>query len=155
MPSAAGPDGTRERRGFRRPDIVVGDRYGTSCDSRYVECVENALRRRGYKVQRNKPYAGGYITEYFGSISRSCDALQIEVNRGLYMDERTLERLPGFDKVAADMSDVIGELERLVAADLAAPQGQRRGRIDRRPNSRAGPLPKKKGGRLRCKRPQV
>ncbi len=123
MPSAAGPDGTVSVEEVRRPDIIVGDRYGTSCDSRYVECVESALRRRGYKVQRNKPYAGGYITEYFGSISRSCDALQIEVNRGLYMDERTLQRLPRFDKVAADMSDVIGELERLVAADLTVRKG--------------------------------
>lgn len=117
MPST-GPDATPTLDDLRRPDMVIGDRYGTSCDPRYVECVEDALRRRGYKVQRNKPYAGGYITEYFGSISRSCDALQIEVNRGLYMDERTLERRPQFEAVAQDMTDTLGELARLLAADL-------------------------------------
>lgn len=119
MPSTTGPDGTATIDDLRRPDVVIGDRYGTSCDSRYVECVEDALRRRGYKVQRNKPYAGGYITEYFGSISRACDALQIEVNRGLYMDERTLERRPRFTAVAQDMADVLGELGNLLANDLA------------------------------------
>jgi N-formylglutamate amidohydrolase len=119
MPSAAGHEGISSVEDMRRPDIIVGDRYGASSDARYVECVETALRRRGYKVHRNKPYAGGYITEYFGSITRSCDALQIEVNRALYMDERTLERLPGFDRLAADLGEVLGELERLASAELA------------------------------------
>lgn len=123
MPSATGPDGTRTIDDLRRPDVVVGDRYGTSCDPRYVDCVEDALRRRGYRVHRNKPYAGGYITEHFGAISRSCDALQIEVNRGLYMDERTLERRPEFDKIASDMAEALGEAGRLVAADLAERKG--------------------------------
>jgi N-formylglutamate amidohydrolase len=123
MPSASGPDGLQTIEDLRRPDIVLGDRYGTSCDPRYVECVESALRARGYKVLRNKPYAGGYITEYFGSISRSCDALQIELNRGLYMDERTLERRPGFGRIAQDMTDVLRELNRFLASDLAARKG--------------------------------
>lgn len=120
MPSTTGPGGAPTLEDLRRPDIVIGDRFGSSCDTRYVACVEDALRRRGYKVQRNKPYAGGYITEYFGSISRSCDALQIEVNRGLYMDERTLERRPQFERVAQDMTEALGELARLLAADLAS-----------------------------------
>lgn len=119
MPSTTGPDGTATIDDLRRPDVVIGDRYGTSCNVRYVEFVEESLRRRGYKVQRNKPYAGGYITEYFGSISRSCDALQIEVNRGLYMDERTLERRPRFAAMAQDMADVLGELNNLLCDDLA------------------------------------
>ena len=119
MPSTTGPDGTATIDDLRRPDVVIGDRFGTSCDVRYVECVEDSLRRRGYKVQRNKPYAGGYITEYFGSISRSCDALQIEVNRGLYMDERTLERRPRFTTMAQDMADALGELGNLLSEDLA------------------------------------
>lgn len=120
MPSASGPDGVQTIEDLRRPDVVLGDRYGTSCDPRYVECVETSLRSRGYKVLHNKPYAGGYITEYFGSISRSCDALQIELNRGLYMDERTLERRPRFDAIAQDMTDVLAELGKLLADDLAS-----------------------------------
>jgi N-formylglutamate amidohydrolase len=123
MPSAANPDGAPSIEDLRRPDIVIGDRYGTSCDARYVECVEAALRQRGYKVQRNRPYAGGYITEYFGAISRSCDALQVEINRGLYMDEKTLEPRPRFEAIAKDMTDVFGEVERLLAADLASRKG--------------------------------
>ncbi|MFN3891572.1 MAG: N-formylglutamate amidohydrolase [Beijerinckiaceae bacterium] len=123
MPSTTGPDGTATADDLRRPDVVIGDRYGTSCDSRYVDCVEAALRRRGYRVQRNKPYAGGYITEYFGSISRSCDALQIELNRSLYMDERTLERRPRFEAVARDMTDVLGELGQLLRAGPARRDG--------------------------------
>lgn len=123
MPSTTGPDGTATADDLRRPDVVVGDRYGTSCDPRYVECVEASLRRRGYRVQRNKPYAGGYITEYFGSISRSCDALQIELNRGLYMDERTLERRARFDSVARDMTEALGEVGALLASDLAERRG--------------------------------
>jgi len=123
MPSTSGPDGTPTVHDMRRPDVVIGDRYGASCDPRFVDCVEGALRRRGYKVQRNKPYAGGYITEYFGSISRSCDALQIEINRGLYMDERTMERRPQFAKIAQDLGEALGELGDLLMADLANIQG--------------------------------
>jgi N-formylglutamate amidohydrolase len=123
MPSTTGPDGTPTLDDIRRPDVVVGDRYGTSCDPRYVDCVEDALRRRGYKVQRNKPYAGGYITEYFGSISRSCDALQIELNRGLYMDERTMERSQRFDAIAKDMTEVLGELGNMLESEMSARDG--------------------------------
>ena len=99
-----------------RADVVIGDRYGTSCDSVYVECVEETLRGLGYKVVRNKPYAGGYITEYFGAASQSCEALQIEINRGLYMDERTLTKKPAFHLVAQDMALVTGALAALANA---------------------------------------
>ena len=115
-PALSGSDKTRA-------DIVIGDRYGTSCDAIYVDCAETILRGLGYRVLRNKPYAGGYITEYFGSISRSCDALQIELNRGLYMDERTLERRSRFEAIAQDMTEVLGELGRLLANDLALRNG--------------------------------
>ncbi len=119
MPSTASGDPSRPDP-ERRPDVILGDRYGTSCDSRLVSLVESTLRRLGYRVERNKPYAGGYITEYFGSLSRQCDALQIEVNRALYMDERTLERTSGFDQLAADMTHLLADIEAFVAADLAA-----------------------------------
>lgn len=123
MPSTASGDPSRPDA-ERRPDVILGDRYGASCDGRLMSVVESALRRRGYRVERNKPYAGGYITEYFGALSRQCDALQIEINRALYMDERTLERTAGFDGIAADMTSVLEELEAFVATDLATrPKG--------------------------------
>lgn len=105
---------------MQRPDFVVGDRYGTSCAPDFTECVEFELRLRGYKVQRNKPYAGGFITEHYGHPGDECHALQIEVSRALYMDERSLTRGPRFSDVAADLARMAA-----ILADLAI---ARRGR---------------------------
>ena len=73
-----------------RPDFVLGDRYGTSCAGELTDFVGQFLTRLGYAVSRNKPYAGGFITEHYGQPSRGLHAMQMEVNRCLYMDERTL-----------------------------------------------------------------
>ena len=80
--------------GRLRPDIVLGDRYGTSCASELTDLAAQMLTRFGYSVSRNKPYAGGFITEHYGQPARGLHAVQIEINRSLYMDERTLERTP-------------------------------------------------------------
>jgi len=89
-----------------RPDFVVGDRYGASCAPYMIETVETELRTLGYAVQRNKPYAGGFITEYYGNPANRCHALQIEVSRPLYMDEKTLSKNSRFDQVASDLAKV-------------------------------------------------
>ena len=94
----------------QKPDIVVGDRYGTSCTPDLVDVVECELRRRGYEVQRNKPYAGGFITEHYGDPARECHAMQIEVSRALYMDERSVSRSERFGEVAADLAKIAGAL---------------------------------------------
>ncbi len=86
------PSTVRGGDGRLRPDIVLGDRYGTSCASELTDLAAHILGRRGYSVSRNKPYAGGFITEHYGNPARGIHALQIEVNRCLYMDERTLEK---------------------------------------------------------------
>ena len=62
-------------------DFVVGDRYGTSAAVELVQVLERAMRERGFVVQRNKPYAGGYITEHYGTPAAGVHAIQIEVNR--------------------------------------------------------------------------
>lgn len=93
-----------------KTDFVIGDRYGTSSDKDLVEGVEQAMRRLGYAVQRNKPYAGGFITEHYGTPLSGIHAIQIEVNRALYMDERRIEKLPRFADVAADLTDVLSDL---------------------------------------------
>src|SRR5450631_3441472 len=90
----------------QKPDFVVGDRYGTSCAPDFVDAVEYELRRRGYDVQRNKPYAGGFITEHYGNPAGECHAMQIEVSRALYMDERTLSKGERFAEVAADLAKI-------------------------------------------------
>ncbi len=104
----------------RRPktDFVIGDRHGTSSEPGFVEALEGAMRERGYVVQRNKPYAGGFITEHYGAPSAGVHAIQIEVNRSLYMNERTLVRTGRFQTVAADLTAILSVLAEEVAARL-------------------------------------
>ena len=76
--------------------MVLGDRYGTSCVAVVSEVIETSLRQAGYAVSRNKPYAGGFITEHYGNPAAGLHAIQIEFNRALYMNERRFERSAGF-----------------------------------------------------------
>src|SRR3569623_363781 len=92
------------REDKRRPDIVLGDRYGTSCAGALADVVDETFTALGYSVGRNKPYAGGFITEHYGSPANGTHTIQIELNRAIYMDERRRERGPQFRKVAADFS---------------------------------------------------
>ena len=97
MPSIAGSKDERPRA-----DMVLGDRYGTSCVPAVAETIESTLREQGYSVSRNKPYAGGFITEHYGNPTAGLHAIQLELNRALYMDERRYERSPTFARLAAD-----------------------------------------------------
>ena len=76
----------------RRPDMVIGDRYGTSCAALLPDMVEETMTALGYSVGRNKPYAGGFITEHYGNPASGLHTIQIELNRAIYMDERRRER---------------------------------------------------------------
>jgi N-formylglutamate amidohydrolase len=91
-------------RGAHAPDIVLGDRYGASCHPSLTALAEATLRRLGYRVARNTPFAGGHTTQTYGRPSERVHTLQIEINRALYVDERTLERSKGYARVRADMS---------------------------------------------------
>lgn len=122
MPSVGGP--TDDDRGADRPDIVLGDRYGTSCAGEIMAEAERVLRRLGYGVARNNPYAGGFNTEHYGRPHRGLHALQIEINRALYMDEARLERTEGFERLKADMSTFAAHLAEL---DLTGFPGNARG----------------------------
>ena len=97
------PRASVSREDGAKADIVLGDRYGTSCAGVLTDLVDAALRGRGYTVVRNKPYAGGFITEHYGEPALGRHALQIEINRALYMDERTLQKKPGFAVLAGDL----------------------------------------------------
>jgi len=110
MPSVGGPND--EDRGHDRPDIVLGDRYGTSCNRKLSEEAERILNRLGYSVNRNNPYAGGFNTEHYGQPQRGLHALQIEINRALYMDEARLERSKGFGRLKRDMARFVAELSK-------------------------------------------
>ncbi len=118
MPSTSARESAHPARSEkRRLDFVIGDRYGASAAPGVVDGVEERLRGRGYNVQRNRPYAGGYITEHFGRPAAGWHALQIEVSRGLYMDETTIEKNARFATVASDLSEVIAGLAQDVDLD--------------------------------------
>ena len=106
-----------------RPDVVLGDRFGTSAGARLVDGAQAAFERLGYRVVRNRPYAGGFITEHYGQPASGVHALQIEVNRALYMDEERLEPYRGFDRLRADLRLVVEEIGgSLLDAAAAWPQ---------------------------------
>jgi N-formylglutamate amidohydrolase len=98
-----------------KPDVVLGDRYGTSCSRVFVDAAEEALHAAGYRISRNKPYAGGFITEHYGRPPSGIHALQIEINRSLYMDERRQTRSAAFGRTARNMmhlADALGDAAR-------------------------------------------
>ena len=88
----------------RRPDVVIGDRYGTSCAPVLADTVEETMSRLGYSVGRNKPYAGGFITEHYGNPASGLHTVQLELNRAVYMDERRRARSERFAQVARDFA---------------------------------------------------
>ena len=104
------PSTGAHREEGQRADIVLGDRFGTSAAPFFVDLVEEALRGRGYRVGRNRPYAGGFITEHYGNPANSIHAVQIEINRGLYMDERTLTKTSPFAALKADLDTMMASL---------------------------------------------
>ena len=102
----------------RRPDVVIGDRYGTSCAPLLPDRVEETMGRLGYSVGRNKPYAGGFITEHYGNPASGLHAIQLELNRAIYMDERRREKGPRFAQVVADFAALADALATVPLGDL-------------------------------------
>jgi len=113
MPSSVGSKDERPRA-----DVVLGDRYGTSCISAVAEIAETTLRAQGYSVSRNKPYAGGFITEHYGNPAAGLHAVQLELNRALYMDERRFERSPSFSRLATDLETLAESLATIPLQEL-------------------------------------
>jgi len=105
MPSVGGP--LDQDIGVQRPDIVLGDRFGTSCARRLTDMIERALSMQGFAVVRNNPYAGGYSTEHYGRPALGLHALQIEINRALYMDEDHIERNAGLKRVSHAITTLV------------------------------------------------
>ena len=82
-----------------RPDIILGDRYGTSCHASLTEAAKSIFTHLGLKVELNRPYAGGFITQHYGRPLKGLHALQIEIDRSLYMNEETMEPVAHFDEL--------------------------------------------------------
>jgi N-formylglutamate deformylase len=99
--------------GGRRPEVVLGDRFGVACGRWLIEGAEAAFAAAGFAVVRNSPFAGGYITQAYGRPHQGVHALQIEIDRSLYMDEAHIERLPAFGRVAEALGRVVADLAAL------------------------------------------
>jgi N-formylglutamate deformylase len=120
MPSDALRSAPRIRG--RRPEIVLGDRFGAAAADWATQMTQAAFEAAGFVVARNTPFAGGYITQRYGRPSQQVHAVQIEVDRGLYLDEQRIEPGPGFDALRAALGAVIAALcdAEADAAPLAA-----------------------------------
>ncbi len=104
-----------------RPDFVLGDRFGTSCNKELTCFVEQELHGMGYVVALNKPYAGGFITEYYGQPANRTHAIQIEVNRALYMNEDTFTKSSGFTWIKKDLEKLTQRMLEEIPARLNIP----------------------------------
>lgn len=100
----------------RRPDVILGDRFGAACGRWLIDGTAELFTSQGFVVARNAPFAGGFITQQYGRPARGVHALQIEIDRALYMDERRLAPLPDYGDVAARIAGVVAGLARLMDA---------------------------------------
>ena len=107
-------DATTEDGPVARPEFVIGDRDGTTCAPALTQCVVETLRTQGHSVAVNDPYKGFELVRRHGRPAENRHAIQIEVNRALYMDEATLSKRPGFEKVEAVLRVLTGEIAALV-----------------------------------------
>jgi len=114
MPSVAGPYAT-EHPGVAHAEFVLGDRDGTTCDAEFTALVAGELRKMGYDVKINDPYKGVELVRAFSDPKAGRHSLQVEVNRRLYMDEKTRERSSTFAGLKSDLDRLLAELARFAA----------------------------------------
>lgn len=101
---------THPQGSAQQPDIVLGDAHGAAAEPRLTRAAEQILADLGYRVRRNDPYAGGYVTRHYGRPREGVQALQIELARHLYMDEARVERTAGLALLRADMGRLVARL---------------------------------------------
>ncbi|MEM1074375.1 MAG: N-formylglutamate amidohydrolase [Pseudomonadota bacterium] len=98
------------RSGARRPDVVLGDRFGAAASGGVVDRVESAFAAHGFRVARNAPFAGAYIAQTYGRPARGQHAVQVELDRALYMDEKTILPNANFETVRNALRAVVAEI---------------------------------------------
>ncbi|MGH6871140.1 MAG: N-formylglutamate amidohydrolase [Rhizomicrobium sp.] len=109
------------------PDVVLGDRYGMAASPALMRHAERVFEARGFSCARNAPYAGGYTTHIHGKPARGIHALQVEINRALYLDEERIEPGPRYENLRARLSDAIGALMAVNRALLVPPGAREMG----------------------------
>ncbi len=118
MPSIGGP--MDRDPGAKRVDFVLGDGFGTACQPWLIAAAEATLKRQGYAVARNMPYAGGFTTRHYGRPAAGTQALQIEINRSLYMDEDSYARRPYFTTLQTHFALLVADLAAAAQREMAA-----------------------------------
>lgn len=103
--------------GSARPDVVLGDRFGATAAGSIIEQVEAAFASAGLRVARNMPFAGAFITQHYGRPTRHQHAIQIEIDRALYMNERTLQPSGNFTAFKTLLNGVVAELSAIGRPD--------------------------------------
>ena len=103
------------------PDIVLGDRYGASAAGALTARAQGAFAREGFSVARNTPYAGGHTTVLYGKVASGCHALQVEINRALYLDEDRIAKKTTFESVRARLTKAIQGLTTIPLSQLGRP----------------------------------
>jgi N-formylglutamate amidohydrolase len=101
-----------------RPDVILGDRFGASASAPIMDRVEAAFVRAGLRVARNAPFAGAYITQHYGRPSRRQHVIQVEIDRALYMNERSISPNEGFNALRETLADVIEEIAAIGRQDM-------------------------------------
>ncbi|WP_300032479.1 N-formylglutamate amidohydrolase [uncultured Roseobacter sp.] len=101
------------RSGATRPDVVLGDRFGAAASGDVVDRVEAAFVTAGFTVARNAPFAGAYIAQAYGRPARAQHAVQVEIDRSLYMHESTIKPNENFDAVRTALRGVVAEIAQI------------------------------------------
>ncbi len=101
------------RSGGQRPDIVLGDRFGAAAAGSVVDRVEAAFVAQGFRVARNAPFAGAYIAQAYGRPQRGQHAVQVELDRALYMDEKRIRTNSNFEAVRAAIRAAVAEIAQI------------------------------------------
>lgn len=112
--------GRRRGEKIPRADFVLGDRDGTSCMPAFTAAVRESLQRLGYRVAVNDPFKGAELVTRIGRPQAGRHSLQIEVNRGLYMDEDRIEKSTDFDRLKTDIDRLIADIAVFVADQLSS-----------------------------------
>ncbi len=102
--------------GARRPEVVIGDRFGASAHGDIVDRIEASLQAAGLCVVRNTPFAGAYVTQHYGRPSKGRHAIQLEIDRSLYMNEQLIRTNGNFDNLRKQLKRVIADI-----TDIARP----------------------------------
>ncbi len=96
--------------GQRRPDIVLGDRHGSSCHPPTMARIESLFQARRYSTSRNHPYAGGFVTSNYGQPENNIEVIQIEINRDLYLNPVSFAKKAGYARLADDLKSICWEM---------------------------------------------